>query len=235
MITQRQDNGFRSAYRLRIALFLGFVLAALLVLDFGLRTVNTLKQLDVVESDRDRWQRPQEILAALGARSGDTISDLGCGAGYFTLKLAPVVGSSGQVDAIDIRAFPLLFVWIRAMRMGLYNVKLIHAAAGDPHLPARVNSVLIVNTFHEITAPGAILDHIWRSLIPGGRLVVVDRAPAQPGQPSAAPQDHDLPLSTAEREIRQAGFEVLGYDEHFVQPPGDSDWWLIVARKVPEN
>ena len=40
------------------------------------------------------------------------------------------------------------------------NVTVIVGDADDPHLPARVDAVLMVNTYHELTAPKAILDHV---------------------------------------------------------------------------
>ncbi len=225
------DIGLRRKYRVRIGLFLLGVLLLLVVLDLGLRTVNTLNQLEIVELARDQWQRPSEILVALNLKPGDTVTDLGAGAGYFTLKLPPLVGKSGKVLAIDVRTFPLFFVWIRALRRGQHNVTLIQGEPENPRLPDRVNAVLVVNTYHELTARRKILDQVSRCLVPGGRLVIVDRGPPEAGQRSAAPEDHELPVSSAEHNVSQAGFEVLQRNEDFVQPPGDSAWWIIVARK----
>ncbi len=225
------DTGLQRKYRVRIGLFLLGVLLLLVVLDLGLRTVNTLNQLEIVELARDQWQRPMQILEALNLKPGDTVADLGAGAGYFTLKLSPLVGKSGKVLAIDVRTFPLLFVWIRAFRSGRRNVKLIQGEPENSRIPDGVNAVLVVNTYHELTARRKILDQVLRSLVPGGRLVIVDRGPPEPGQKSAAREDHELPLSSAEQEVSQAGFEVLQRDVDFVRPPGDNDWWMIVARK----
>jgi len=93
-------------YRLRVA---GFVLAA--VVAFGLTYVagdflSTLKRLDVVERERDGWQRPDDILQALDLHDGDVVTDLGCGSGYFTLKLSGGVGSHGRVLAVRYSRSP---------------------------------------------------------------------------------------------------------------------------------
>jgi predicted methyltransferase len=48
---------------------------------------NTLNRLDAVESERDQWERPWDVLRALDLRPGNTAVDLGSGAGYFALKL----------------------------------------------------------------------------------------------------------------------------------------------------
>ena len=63
----------------------------------------------------------------------------------------------------------------------------------DPHLPPNsVDAVLISNTYYEFTAPDAIMDHVRQSLVPGGRIVIIDRTPKDEQEPGAAFQEHDL-------------------------------------------
>ena len=64
------------------------VLPALFVADQAARTLRTLT---VVERERDTWQRPEEILRHLDLGPGKAVVDLGSGAGYFSLKIAPRV------------------------------------------------------------------------------------------------------------------------------------------------
>lgn len=66
------------------------LLAVFLVLGFAMiayQGVRTLQQLTAVEAERDQWQRPSDIIYALDPRTGNTVVDLGCGSGYFALKL----------------------------------------------------------------------------------------------------------------------------------------------------
>ena len=51
----------------------------------------------MVEADRDRWQRPSDVLQALDLHEGNVAVDLGSGAGYFALRAAAVVGQRGEV------------------------------------------------------------------------------------------------------------------------------------------
>jgi ubiquinone/menaquinone biosynthesis C-methylase UbiE len=114
----------------------------------------------------------------LELREGDTVVDLGSGAGYFALKLSPIVGKRGQVLAVDLRRLSLLFLSTRTLLRGQHNVHVIVGAENNPRLPTgAVDAVLICITFHEFGNPELMLDHIFRSLRPGGHLVVVDRAP----------------------------------------------------------
>jgi len=112
--------------------------------------------------------------------------DLGCGAGYFALKLSWLVGPQGRVLAEDIRGLPLLFLRLRALLLNQHNVTIVRGEPDDPHLPAEgVDATLVANTYHELTDTGPILDHVFRALRPGGRLVVVDPSPEDASERAA--------------------------------------------------
>jgi SAM-dependent methyltransferase len=87
--------------------------------------------------------------------------------------------------------------------------------------------VLICNTYHEFNNPELMLNHVFRSLRPGGRLVVVDRAP----RAIEAEHVHGIPLTVVEKEIRQKEFKIVSQDDHFIDQPRDDLWWLLIARK----
>ena len=189
--------------------------------------IDTLRQLDVVESERDQWQRPADILQALNLRPGNVVVDLGSGAGYFALKLSPTVGKEGQVLAVDIRKLSLSFLWIRALLSRKRNIRVVLSDEDNPRLPSgAVDAVLIANTFHELRNPKMMLDHVSRSLRPGGRLVIVDRGPRQNGS-----NVHEVDRRLVEAELQQTGFEIVNSQDHFINQPGDDLWWLTVARK----
>lgn len=213
----------------RVALFLGCAVLILLGLGTLYSFTNTLRRLDLIESERDQWQRPSDVLRALDLREGNTVADLGSGSGYFTLKLAPAVGKRGQVLAVDLRKLSLFFLWSRALLRGQRGVYVILGDEDDPRLPAgSVDAVLICNTYHEFSQPEVILKRVNQALRTGGRLVVVDRAP----QPS---ETHEVALSVVESALRQTGFEIVSHDDRFigrqVNPQVDDLWWLVIARK----
>src|SRR5262245_48943325 len=112
-------------HRRRLLLFLlgaTVVFGAMYVLYSAL---NTLRTLDAVESERDRWQRPADVLKALDLRDGNTVVDLGSGAGYFALKISPFVGSHGKVLAVDLRRLSLAFLWVRAISRSPRNIRVM--------------------------------------------------------------------------------------------------------------
>ena len=99
---------------MRVSLLLLVVSVTIVVLFVGYKGIQTLRLLDVIERDRDRWQQAGEVIEALNLKDGSVVADVGSGAGYFTLKLAPIVGEKGRVLAEDILKEPLAFLWIRA-------------------------------------------------------------------------------------------------------------------------
>jgi len=188
--------------------------------------IGTLRQLEEVESERDQWQRPGEVLQALALQPGNVVADLGSGAGYFALKLSPIVGKKGQVLAVDIRKLSLSFLWIRALLNQKRNIRIVLSDEDNPRLPSgTVDAVLIANTFHELRDPKVMLDHVARSLRQGGRLVVVDRSPRQ------TVSHHEVERLSVEVELQEAGFEIVDSRDHFIDRPGDDFWWLTLARR----
>src|SRR5215470_13375027 len=156
-----------------LAVFLVFGIAIV-----AYQGIRTLQQLQAVEAERDQWQRPADVLAPLNLKSGSVVVDLGSGAGYFALKLSDAVGPTGRVIAVDLRRLSLLFLRVRAFLQGKRNIQVVIGERDNPHLSTGdVDSVLIANTYHELSDPHAILRHTWQALRPQGRFVIIDRMP----------------------------------------------------------
>ena len=220
-------------YRLKLLFFFLCALAVFVLLNTGYSALNTISRLDQVEAERDQWQRPGEVLKELDIKPGDVVADLGCGSGYFSLRLSPQAGKNGRVLAEDIRRLPLAFLWFRTILKSERNITVVHGGVTDPHLPAqRVNEVLIANTYHELADRKAILAHLRESLVSGGRLVVVDRAPNPADIGSSSLAEHEISAQQVETELRQAQFEIVTLQDSFIdKDPENESWWLILARK----
>jgi ubiquinone/menaquinone biosynthesis C-methylase UbiE len=201
-------------------------------LHVGYSALNTVSRLNVVEAERDQWQRPSVVIQALALRQGDVVADLGCGSGYFTLKLSAPVAGNGRVIAEDIRRLPLAFLWFRAAASHEHNVSIIVGDPNNPHLPTRVNSVLISNTFHEFTDSHSILVHVYQSLVSAGRIVIIDRTPKLTTDTASETAQHEISAEQVEEELHRAQFSILNRDDHFIErDPYGETWWLIIARK----
>ena len=82
---------------------------------------------------------------------------------------------------------------MRAVRKGKHNLSVHLGDLDDPRLrPGSVNAVLISNTYHEFTAARSILDHVRQALVPGGRLVIIDRSPKGVQDQATSQQEHEI-------------------------------------------
>lgn len=163
---------------------------------------------------RDAWQKPAEVVAALGLQPGDVVADVGAGSGYFALRLASAVGPSGRVLAVDVSAPMLDHLRTRALEAGAGNIDTILAPHDDPLLPpGGVDLVFICNTWHHIDGRDAYLSKIRRALAPGGRLVIVDFHEEAPMGP---PRAMKLARARVVDEVTRAGFALT--TEHTFLP-----------------
>jgi cyclopropane fatty-acyl-phospholipid synthase-like methyltransferase len=123
--------------------------------------------------ERESWQKPEEVLAALDLRSGHTVCDVGCGPGYFTLRIAPRVR---HVFAIEVEPKLLLRAVQRIESSGARNVTPVLALPGDPLLPpdSRIDVALVVNTYHHFPDGPDYLHKLASSLSPEGRIAIVE-------------------------------------------------------------
>ncbi len=126
-------------------------------------------------ADRDAWQKPDQIMDALGVADGSAVADLGAGGGWFTIRLAHRVGPNGVVYAEDIQREMIDATRRRVGREGLTNVRTVLGTSDDPRLPAdSLDAALIVEAYHEMKDPVALFRNVAQSLKPSGRLGIVE-------------------------------------------------------------
>ena len=180
----------------------------------------------------------RRVIETLQLRPGDTAADVGCGDGFYTIPLARFLGPSGKLYAEDINDAELIKLKEHLGKEGLKNVEVIKGAEDDPKLPAdRLDAVLIVNSYHEMTAHEAMLRHVRDALKPGGTFVLMegiwDSREAQSRDEQI--KHHQLAPQLAKAEVQSASFEIVELRDPFlVRAPdedGKSRWWLIIARK----
>ena len=166
------------------------------------------------EQDQVRmyWQMPNRVLNEIGVESGHTIADVGCGIGYFSVRLANKVGKSGIVYASDIDLGALTFLKEKAERQNIRNLKIIQGKEDDPLLPdSAIDIVLIVNTVHLIDRPSEYLSNLKSCLQPDGCVVIVqwDAEKMDSEAPDWSAEDREkYTQRTLLRIIYDAGFEI---------------------------
>ena len=185
----------------------------------------------VTTTQRDSWQKVDEIFAALQVDEGDWIADVGAGSGFFSFRLSEWVGSSGKVIAQDIDAGVLTEVREAAQREGFANIETVVGAPDDPKLDGgSLDGVLIVNAYHEMREYEAMLAGIRRALKPGGRLVIVDMPPADESQSRRRQtQQHDIAIGIVAEDLVDAGFEVIRQVPDFIDQGRHRNWLLVAV------
>jgi predicted methyltransferase len=164
--------------------------------------------------DRDEWQRPIEIMDALGLAEGSVVADLGAGSGWFTIRLANRVGPNGHVFAEDIQRPMIQAIKVRVDRIGLTNVTTVLGTATDSRLPVPVDAVLIVDAYHEMEKPVVLLQNVATKLKPAGRIGIVQHT-KEGGGPGPAMEERVDP-EVIIRDAKAAGL-VLRSRETFLK------------------
>jgi len=126
-------------------------------------------------SEREQEERPDLLLPALKLKPGDVVADIGAGTGYYTQRLAKLVGEKGTVFAVDIQQEMLDLLSRKMIELKIRNVKPILGSITDPKLPkGSVDLILMVDVYHEFDYPYEMAQALCRALKPGGRMVFVE-------------------------------------------------------------
>ncbi len=166
--------------------------------------------------DRDQRQKPQELVDAMGLKSGDVVADIGTGAGYMLPYLSRAAGPRGKVVAQDIFPDFLEKAAARAEREKLGNVVFVKGTEKDPNLDAgSVDVALALDSYHHYNYPAEMLAGLRKGLKDSGRLVIVEyykRPGAMDG--NNAVQHIRLDAPDLIKEVESNGFRLVSQREH---------------------
>lgn len=159
--------------------------------------------------DRDAWQRPEEIMDALGIAEGSVVADLGAGGGWFTIRLAHRVGPNGIVYAEDVQHEMIEAMQRRVEREGLSKrVRFQLGSYSDPKLPPNaLDAALIVDAYHEMAQPVPLLRNLARSLKPNGRIGIVNFT--KEGHGPGPPMEERVDAERVIRDATAAGLRLI--------------------------
>jgi arsenite methyltransferase len=152
------------------------------------------------DPSRDEWQKPHEVVMALGLKSTDAIADVGAGTGYFARRFA---NHAGKVYAVDIDRALLAIAGKNAPA----NLETVLAAPDDPRLPERsVDIIFFCDVLHHIENRGAYYPKVAKALKPGGRIVVIEFY--KKDMPIGPPSSMKLSDEEVIAEFRNGGFTL---------------------------
>ena len=158
------------------------------------------------EDARDRAGEAEEVMELAGVAPGMSVADVGAGEGYYTVRLARVVGGKGRVLAEDIIPEVRDELSDRIQRERLDNVAVKLGTTDNPMLPAAsFDRIFLVHMYHEVTAPYAFLWHLREGVKPNGLVVVVDS--------NRAVKQHGMPPAQLKCELGALGLQPVKYHE----------------------
>jgi len=177
--------------------------------------------LSVFEAkDRDEKLQVQRVMDILGIKEGVNVADIGAGSGWFSVRAAKRVGSTGVVYAVDINPDAIAYINRRIKHDGVSNVHPILSTEDDPKLPKNsINSVLLLKTYHEVAHPVLLLEHLRRSLRSGAKIGIIDR--------NGNGEDHGVSRDVVIKEAAQAGYQL---QEQYDFVKGDKQDYFLVFR-----
>ncbi|RCS46152.1 class I SAM-dependent methyltransferase [Bremerella cremea] len=161
----------------------------------------------LIRESRQREEDCEKMLENLGATPGMTICDMGCGNGFYSLKLAEMVGKDGKILAVDIQPQMLRLLKARAARKKIENIELILGDIDDPKLPeGEVDLIMCVDVYHEFSHPTEMLAGMRKALKPEGMIVLLEFRMEDPNVPIKTL--HKMSKEQMLKEYKANGFQL---------------------------
>ncbi len=129
----------------------------------------------IMESRLRKWlMNPVKTLQGAGIQPGQTVLEVGCGTGFFTIPAARLIGDQGYLVAMDALADYTKRVSKKVQAENLTNVRVVHRDALETGLDAASMDMLLL--FGVLPFPylplGRLLPEMHRILKPEGRMAL---------------------------------------------------------------
>jgi ubiquinone/menaquinone biosynthesis C-methylase UbiE len=173
--------------------------------------------------ERRRLVDVEAILSSLPLQPRQTLADIGCGTGFFTLPLAQRV-SEGKVYALDIADEMLDRLRQRVAEGGAGNVEVLKCGELDFPVPkGAMDGVLVAFVLHEQEDRLVFLEKVRELLKPGGWISVLEweKKETKMGPPVAERID--------QVELRHMASKA-GLDFAFAKQLSDSSYMAVLKR-----
>ena len=160
------------------------------------------------------------VMDTLGIVPGKSVADIGAGSGFFTVLAARRVGDTGMVYAVDINPEAIQHIDARLKKEDLHNVKTILGKPNNPLLPASVDAVLLLKTYHEVAQPIVLFRNLRHSLAKDAKVGVIDR--------NGDGANHGVGRDVVIREMKEAGYKVIQQEDY---KKDGMDYFLVFASE----
>ena len=162
----------------------------------------------LTRAERVTEEDPDALHRELALRPGQVACDIGAGNGYHAIRMARAVAPGGKVLAVDVQPQMLELLRDRIAAEGVSNVEPILGRDDDPALPAGACDLqLLVDVYHELADPEAMLTGLRKALAPGGRIALVEFRGEDDDVPIKA--EHKMTKAQVRRELVPRGFRLV--------------------------
>ncbi|MBO8126368.1 MAG: class I SAM-dependent methyltransferase, partial [Firmicutes bacterium] len=166
----------------------------------------------LLTDERAEFLNPVRIVALTGIAAGETVVDVGAGAGFFIDAILEAVGPNGQVYAVDTSQEMLDKVG--EVKGENPQVKLVKSDELSVPLEDRIaDHVFLANVLHEIKTDERVpfLTEMRRLLRSTGRITIVEWKKEE--TPKGPPINHRLSREDVVSYLYAAGFRMRRTDE----------------------
>ena len=156
----------------------------------------------------DPKNKPDQVVESIALKPGQSIADIGCGGGYFSLRFAEMVGKEGRVYAIDTKPEFLEYVKNSAKEKGLDNVVPMLVSGDKLDLPQKsLDFIFMRNVTHHIPNRVEYFRNLKQFLKTDGKIIIIEYKRGKPFTFRGIFR-HYIPKETIIQEMEEAGYLV---------------------------
>lgn len=174
--------------------------------------------------ERDKWQKPDEVINFLGEIENKTIVDVGSGSGYFSIRLV-LAGANVIAADIDPEFLQIIEKKQKELNISREKLKTVQINEDNLNIDARSADILfLVNAYHHISDRVNYFSSANSTLKEDGKIVIVDFY--KKSLPVGPPKDHKISKEKVLKELKEAGFKNLEINVELLEYQ-----YIITARK----
>jgi 2-polyprenyl-3-methyl-5-hydroxy-6-metoxy-1,4-benzoquinol methylase len=159
-------------------------------------------------TDRNEWQKPDEVIRFLGDLKNKTIIDIGAGTGYFEFKMNE---PSAKIIAADVDERFIKFIDERIVSEKKMNIASRKAEYEKPPIGEKeADIVFMVDVYHHIENRKDYFSLVKKGLKPNGEMVIVDfkKGDFEHGPPN----EMKIHQQDIINEMKLSGFKLVTQD-----------------------
>ena len=162
--------------------------------------------------NREDEEAPTKAIDALELAPDAVIADIGAGSGYYSFRIAPKI-PPGRVVAVDIQQEMLDFLKKRSGELKIGNIQPHLGSLTGLDLPKKsLDAALMVDAYHEFSNPAEMLESLFKTLKPGGRVFLLEYR-AEDALVPIKPL-HKMTEAEAKLEFTSVGFHFVSNSSH---------------------